>query len=77
MYTEFDGDSASVVDPTGIDHILDAGLNWYINKNKFKIAAHYLFQGGRPKSNYSAGPDAKGNVTVRGNMAAINFQVQF
>lgn len=78
MYTEFDGDAASTVYPGGIDHILDAGLNWYINKNNFKIAAHYLWQGGRSKSNYqSAAADAKGNVTMRGDMAAINFQVQF
>ena len=78
MYTEFDGSSASTLYPSGIDHILDMGLNWYINKNNFKIAAHYIKQGGSPKSNYqSAAPDAKGNVTVRGDMAAVNFQVQF
>ncbi len=78
MYTEFDGDAASVVDPNGVDHILDAGLNWYLNKNRFKIAAHYIKQGGRPKSLYeSAPPDANGNVTMRGDMVAINFQVQF
>jgi hypothetical protein len=78
MYTEFDGASASTLYPSGIDHILDMGLNWYVNKNNFKIAAHYIKQGGSPKSNYeSAAPDAKGNVTVRGDMAAVNFQVQF
>jgi hypothetical protein len=78
MYTEFDGDAASTLYPNGVDHILDAGLNWYLNKNNFKIAVHYIKQGGRPKSNYqSAAPDANGNVTVRGDMAAVNFQVQF
>jgi hypothetical protein len=78
MYTEFDGDAASTLYPNGVDHILDAGLNWYLNKNKFKIAAHYIKQGGRAKSNFqSAAPDAKGNVTMRGDMGAINFQVQF
>ena len=78
MYTEFDGDAASTLYPNGVDHILDAGLNWYVNKNNFKIAVHYIKQGGRPKSNYqSAAPDANGNVTMRGDMAAINFQVQF
>jgi hypothetical protein len=78
MYTEFDGDAASTLYPNGVDHILDAGLNWYLNKNNFKIAVHYIKQGGRPKSNYqSAAPDANGNVTMRGDMAAINFQVQF
>jgi hypothetical protein len=78
MYTEFDGDAASTLYPNGVDHILDAGLNWYVNKNNFKIAAHYIMQGGRPKSNFqSAAPDAKGNVTMRGDMAAINFQLQF
>jgi hypothetical protein len=78
MYTEFDGAGASTLYPNGIDHILDAGLNWYLNKNNFKIAAHYIKQGGKPKSNYeSAPPDAKGNVTMRGDMAAVNFQVQF
>jgi hypothetical protein len=78
MYTEFDGDAASTLYPNGVDHILDAGVNWYLNKNKLKIAAHYIWQGGKPKSLYqSAAPDAKGNVTMRGDMAAVNFQVQF
>ena len=78
MYTEFDGDAASTLYPNGVDHIIDAGLNWYLNKNNFKIALHYINQGGRPKSIFqSAAPDAKGNVTMRGDMAAINFQVQF
>lgn len=78
MYTEFDGDAASTLYPRGIDHVLDMGLNWYLKKNNFKIAAHYIKQGGSPKSMYqSAAPDKKGNVTVRGDMAAVNFQVQF
>jgi hypothetical protein len=78
MYTEFDGDAKSTLYPNGVDHILDAGLNWYLNKNNLKIAVHYVKQGGRPKSNYqSAAPDANGNVTVRGDMAVINFQLQF
>ena len=78
MYTEFTGDAASVLYPNGDDRIIDAGLNWYLNKNNLKIALHYINQSGKPKSYYqSAAPDAKGNVTVRGDMAAINFQVQF
>jgi hypothetical protein len=78
MYTEFTGDAVSVLYPNGNDRMIDAGLNWYINKNNMKIAVHYINQKGRPKSNYqSAAPDAKGNVTVRGDMVAINFQVQF
>ena len=78
MYTEFNGDAASTLYPSGVDHILDVGLNWYLNKNNLKIAAHYIKQGGKPKSNFqSAAPDAKGAVTMRGDMAAINFQAQF
>jgi hypothetical protein len=78
MYTEFNGAAASVLNPNGNDRIIDAGLNWYINKNTMKIAVHYSKQDGKPKSNYqSAAPDAKGNVTMRGDMAVINFQAQF
>lgn len=78
MYSEFRGSATSVVYPGGSDRVIDAGVNWYVNKNNAKIAVHYLWQGGRPKSMYqSAAPDAKGNVTVRGDMAAVNFQFQF
>lgn len=77
MYTEFFSDAASTLYPGGYDRIFDAGLNWYLNKNNLKIALHYIKQGGKPKSNYqAAAPDAKGNVTVRGDMAAINIQVK-
>jgi hypothetical protein len=78
MYTKFTGDAASTLYPSGIDHILDLGLNWYLNKNNLKIAVHGINQGGQPKSNFqSAAPDAKGNVTLRGDMVAIDFQAQF
>jgi hypothetical protein len=77
MYTEFVGDAVSVLYPGGEDHILDVGVNWYINKNNFKIALHYIKQGGKPKSNYQSAAATATSQTVRGDMAAVNFQVQF
>ncbi|MDD5674030.1 MAG: hypothetical protein PHC61_07705 [Chitinivibrionales bacterium] len=76
MYTKFIGDSKSAVYPNGLDQIIDAGVNWYIKKNSLKIALHYLHQTGQAISNYEPAAPTATKETVRGDMAAINFQIQ-
>jgi hypothetical protein len=76
MYTKFTGDAKSTVYPGGVDEILDAGLNWYIKKNDLKIALHYIHQSGQPVSNYEPVAPTASKKTVRGDMAAVNFQFQ-
>ena len=70
------GDAKSAVYPNGRDEILDAGVNWYINKNNLKIAVHYIHQAGKPVSNYEPTAPTASKKTVRGDMAVVNFQFQ-
>jgi hypothetical protein len=53
LYTEFDGDKNSVNYPAGRDKILDAGVNWYVNKNNLKLSLHWLNQSGGPVSMFA------------------------
>jgi len=74
MYTRFDGDSASMTYPAGIDHQLDAGINWYINKNAFKVSVHYINQDGQAKSMYTTGL-SNGVQKVRDDFIALAIQI--
>ncbi len=74
MYTRFDGDAASMIYPGGVDHQLDIGVNWYVNKNALKISTHYVSQDGRAKSMYTAGPSG-GAQKVRDDFLALAVQI--
>jgi hypothetical protein len=74
MYTRFDGDANSMTYPGGIDHQLDVGLNWYVNKNNTKISAHYIKQGGQAKSAYTSGLN-NGLQKFRDNFLALAVQL--
>ena len=77
MYSQFAGDDLSVLFPSGEDKVIDAGVNWYINKNNLKLSLHYVNQSGKPKSLYqTAAPTKTGAVTKRGDMVIVGFQVQ-
>jgi hypothetical protein len=74
MYTRFDGDSASMTYPGGVDHQLDIGVNWYVNKNALKVSTHYVSQDGRAKSMYTTGL-ISGAKKVRDNFLALAVQI--
>jgi hypothetical protein len=74
MYTRFEGDSASMAYPAGLDHQLDLGVNWYINKNALKVSLHYVSQDGRAKSNYTTGLK-NGVQKVRDDFLALAVQI--
>jgi hypothetical protein len=61
MYTRFEGDSDSAVFPAGEHELLSVGLNWYLDRNRWKINLHYAWQDGAPVSAYAKGKEAKGN----------------
>ncbi|GAF05629.1 porin [Saccharicrinis fermentans] len=51
-YDRFEGSgSKSVYNYVGDDHTLDVGVNWYLNKERFKLSVHYLVQEGSVASN--------------------------
>lgn len=75
IYTVFKGDEKSVNYPAGEDKTLDAGVNWYINKNNMKLSIHWLRQNGTPVSAFAKkAPDSKGNYKERDD--AVVFAVQ-
>jgi hypothetical protein len=74
MYTRFDGDAASMTYPGGVDHQLDIGVNWYVNKNALKVSTHYVAQGGQAKSSYTTGLSS-GAQKVRDNFLALAVQI--
>jgi len=46
-YESFDGKgSETLFKYIGDDHTLDFGINWYLNKDKLKLALHYVIQNG-------------------------------
>lgn len=51
MASKFVGDSEYRF--TGEDYSLDFGLNWYLNKQKLKLAIHYVKQGGNGDNNFT------------------------
>lgn len=74
MYTSFFGGSHSILWPGGRDDVLDVGLNWYVNKNKLKVSAHYLRQDGQAKSMFSAGTK-NGVYRERDDYLVLAFQL--
>lgn len=44
MFSGFYGEEGS--DYTGTDHVMDVGLNWYLDQNKYKFYVHYVAQDG-------------------------------
>jgi hypothetical protein len=76
MFSRFVGDTKSAIYPGGLDQVIDAGLNWYINKNNLQIALHYIRQSGNAVSNYEPTVPTATKKAVRGDMVAADFQVQ-
>jgi hypothetical protein len=79
LYTEFDGDKNSVNYPAGRDKILDAGVNWYVNKNNLKVSLHWLNQSGAPKSMFAKSvPDPKtGAYKERDDAVVLGVQLLY
>lgn len=76
LYTEFDGDANSINYPSGKDRILDAGVNWYVNKNNLKLSIHWLSQDGGPVSTFAKkAADAKTGAYKERDDAVV-FAVQ-
>jgi len=51
-YEKYEGEGAKALYKyIGDDKTYDIGINWYINKDKLKLAAHYVNQGGSTSSN--------------------------
>jgi hypothetical protein len=51
-YDKYEGKGAkSLYKFIGSDHTLDVGVNWYLNKDKLKLALHYLIQDGSVSPN--------------------------
>ena len=51
-YEKYKGEGAKALYKyIGDDKTYDIGINWYLNKDKLKLAAHYVSQGGSTSSN--------------------------
>jgi hypothetical protein len=59
MYSEFTGDKYSALYPSGWDHLIDMGVNWYVTKTNAKISLHYVQQNGAGKSLYTSAKGKK------------------
>ncbi|HLP41095.1 MAG TPA: porin [Fibrobacteria bacterium] len=51
--------------------MIDAGVNWYIQKNNLKISLHYVGQDGEARSMFTQGPNKKGEVKQRNDYIAL------
>ncbi len=77
MYTKFKGDAKSINYPSGQDKILDAGVNWYLNKNNLKLSIHWLNQSGNPVSMFAKkAPDTKNKGAYKERDDAVVLGVQ-
>jgi hypothetical protein len=61
MFTRFAGDRNSAFYPAGVHELVDVGLNWYLDRHRWKINLHYIWQHGEPTSKFSSGEDALGD----------------
>lgn len=51
-YDNYEGEGSSTLfNHIGDDQTIDMGINWYINKDKLKLALHYIIQDGSASSN--------------------------
>jgi len=75
MYTRFDGDKTSIINTNGTDEALDAGLNWYLQKNNLKLSLHYVRQDGDGKSMFTQGANKKGELKQRNDYLALGLLV--
>jgi phosphate-selective porin len=75
MYTRFDGDKTSVINTNGTDEALDAGLNWYLQRNNLKLSLHYVRQDGDGKSMFTQGANKKGELKQRNDYLALGLLV--
>lgn len=75
MYSRFEGESGSPVNTDGEDDVLDAGVNWYLQKNNLKVSFHYVRQDGEGKSMFTQGPDKKGGLKQRNDYLALGVIV--
>ena len=76
-YALFNASDYSLEYQAGEDYILDAGLNWYINKNSLKISLHWLRQGGEAKSLYESKPATATAKKVRDDAIAAALQFTY
>jgi hypothetical protein len=51
MYVSFDGDAGMPY--SGVEEMLDFGVNWYLNKKNLKLSAHYILQNGSGDNGYT------------------------
>lgn len=75
MYSRFDGEKSDPTNSGGSDKVLDAGLNWYVQKNNLKITLHYVKQDGDAKSLFTQGANKKGELKQRNDYLAVGFVV--
>jgi hypothetical protein len=71
MYSGFIGDKGSPVNTDGEDEVIDAGLNWYVQKNGLKVSLHYVRQDGEAKSMFTQGANKKGEIKRRSDYLAL------
>lgn len=60
LYSRFEGAAHSPLF-NGDHELLSAGLNWYLDRNRWKINLHYVWQAGEARSGYSSGEDEAGD----------------
>ena len=51
FYRFFIKGTSSLFNHIGDDYTFDIGANWYINKDKLKLAMHYVIQNGSASTN--------------------------
>ncbi|HKP97804.1 MAG TPA: porin [Fibrobacteria bacterium] len=71
MFSRFEGDESSPINTSGEDQVLDAGLNWYVQKNNLKVSFHYVKQDGEAKSMFTQGANKKGELKQRNDYLAL------
>jgi hypothetical protein len=75
MYARFEGEKTSPTNTLGEDAVLDAGVNWYIQKNNLKLSLHYVRQEGEAKSLFTQGPNKKGELKQRNDFISLGLLV--
>jgi hypothetical protein len=72
MYSRFAADRLSALHPGGEHELLALGVNWYLDRNRWKVALHWVRQDGEPVSGYGGSSGDR-----RGNFLGLGLQFMF
>ena len=77
LYSRYDADDQSILNPGGEEQLLDLGVDTYLHKQSVRVGLHYVHEDGKAKSGYTSGTTKTGAYSQKDDAYVASLQLSF